>query len=69
MGVHRTCGEPNEIELAPHWGVLERPAARTYTVVKGPCSHPSVAVNSVAFGSLHVLRAPMGVGCIASHVW
>ena len=29
MGVHRTCGEPNEIELTPVGGGIERPTTRT----------------------------------------
>ena len=29
MEVHRTCGEPTEIELTPHLGGIERLATRT----------------------------------------
>ena len=38
MGVHRTCGEPNGIELAPIWGGVERLVRRTR------------AAGAVAFG-------------------
>ena len=31
-GVHYTRGEPNEIELTPHWGGIERPTTRTRAV-------------------------------------
>ena len=33
-GVHRTCGEPNLIESAPHWGGIERPVTRTLPVAE-----------------------------------
>ena len=29
MGVHRTCGEPNEVELTPNGGGIERPTTLT----------------------------------------
>ena len=40
MGVHRTCGEPDEIELTPHGGEIERLAT-------GTCARTT---GSMAFG-------------------
>ena len=36
MGVHRTCGEPNEIGLTPHGGGIERLARRTDLPLEQP---------------------------------
>ena len=37
-----TCGGPNGIELAPHWGEIQRPAARTsHVLVAGPSLWPA----------------------------
>ena len=72
MGVHRTCGEPDEIELTPMGVELYGPGTpptRSAPVAEASTKSRNIVTSSgwvfflTSFGSAHVLRARMGRTC------